>query len=59
MERTGHIRILSKKQREIIRATVLGNMDLNSYGQKHGISYNAAYKLQKKALSVLKRALAC
>ena len=51
--------ILSKKQRDIIRATVLGDMDLNTYSKNKNISYTAAYKLQKKALAVLKCALDC
>lgn len=53
------LRILSKKQREIIRATVLGNMDLKAYSQKINLDYSAAFKLRKRALANLKRALAC
>ena len=47
---------LTAKQRNIIDATVLGEMSLSSYGQKHNMSYTGAYLLQKRALSILKAA---
>lgn len=47
---------LTAKQRHIIKATVLGEMSLSAYGQKHNMSYTGAYLLQKRALSILKAA---
>lgn len=47
---------LTAKQRNIIDATVLGEMSLSAYGQKHNMSYTGAYLLQKRALSILKAA---
>ena len=47
---------LTAKQRHIVEATVMGEMSLTDYSQKHGLSYTAAYLLQKRALSILKKA---
>lgn len=47
---------LSSKQRQVVESTVINNMPLNEYSQKHNISYTAAYLLQKRALAALKAA---
>lgn len=48
---------LSAKQREIILQTVLGDMSLKEYSEQNGICYSAAYKLQRRALAILKKYL--
>ena len=53
----GYLRKLSPKQREIVLQTVMSNMSLNEYAQKAHISYTAAYKLQRRALAILKSIL--
>ena len=50
------LKCLTAKQRHIVEATVMGQMSLTDYSQKHGLSYTAAYLLQKRALSILKKA---
>ena len=50
------LKCLTAKQRHIVEATVMGEMSLTDYSQKHGLSYTAAYLLQKRALSILKKA---
>ena len=47
---------LSEKQWEIVKDTILHNISLKEYSQKHNISYTAAYLLQKRALAALKAA---
>lgn len=47
---------LSEKQWEIVKDTILHNISLKEYSQKHNISYTAAYWLQKRALAALKAA---
>ena len=50
------LKCLTAKQRHIVEATVMGELSLTDYSQKHGLSYTAAYLLQKRALSILKKA---
>lgn len=51
------MRKLSPKQREIVLQTVLGDLSLEEYSKQTGICYSAAYKLQRRALAILKKYL--
>ena len=51
------MRKLSAKQREIVLQTVLGDLSLKEYSEQTGICYSAAYKLQRRALAILKKYL--
>ena len=51
------MRKLSPKQREIVLQTVLGDLSLKEYSEQTGICYSAAYKLQRRALAILKKYL--
>ena len=48
---------LSLKQREIILQTVVGDLSLKEYSEQAGICYSAAYRLQCRALRILKKYL--
>ena len=48
---------LSSKQREIVLQTVVGDLSLKEYSEPAGICYSAAYRLQCRALRILKKYL--